>query len=187
MGDGTGGPFDEGLADEFGAGPSPVDPVLVSAAFGDGRNAGVLLKCSGVDEAIALLAESGKQPGSKDWAGAGEMSEEMKVWQEGAASGDVGVETSDAGVERAELRQEDGDDEAGRLDDGDVGGQSSLGLDGIYAAVDGGGAPDAVGVEEVDQGFASGALGVSQRRPPLEEGGEDVGLLVAKPVENLRK
>jgi transposase len=42
-------------------------------------------------------------------------------------------------------------------------------------------------VKEVDDGLASGALNVGQGRPPLEERGEDFGLLVAKPAQNLWK
>ena len=49
------------------------------------------------------------------------------------------------------------------------------------------GATDVVGVEEVDEGLAPSALGVGQGRPALEEVDEDLGLLVAKPVEDLRE
>ena len=42
-------------------------------------------------------------------------------------------------------------------------------------------------VKEVDQGVASGALSFWQRWPAIEEGCKDVGLLVAKPVEDLRE
>ena len=59
--DGLSDPFDEGLAQKRGAGPAPMHPGLVAAAFGDGRDAGVLLKCGGVREALAALTESNEQ------------------------------------------------------------------------------------------------------------------------------
>jgi hypothetical protein len=43
MGDGAGGPLHEGLSEEGGAGPSPVDPVFVAASLGDGRDAHAFL------------------------------------------------------------------------------------------------------------------------------------------------
>ena len=57
VGNGAGYPFDEGLTKEFGASPTPVDPVLVAAAFGYWRDACVLLKGSGVCEPVTLLTE----------------------------------------------------------------------------------------------------------------------------------
>lgn len=42
-------------------------------------------------------------------------------------------------------------------------------------------------MEEVDQCVPFGSLSFRQRRPALDEGCEDAGLLVAKPVENLRE
>jgi hypothetical protein len=49
-GNGFGGPLDEGL-EEFGADPAPMDPMLVPAALGDGRNAREHLQGSCVGEA----------------------------------------------------------------------------------------------------------------------------------------
>jgi len=85
------------------------------------------------------------------------------------------------------LGQERLDEKARWLDDGGVGGQRPLGLDGVDAAVDDVGATDAVCVKEVDDGLPSGTLGVKQGRPPLEERDEDLGLLVTKQIESLRK
>src|SRR5205814_525807 len=164
-----------------------MDPVLVAAAFRDRRDADVPLEGASVGEAVSLLAEGGEEPRREDGARARKVVEESKVRKFGAARGDPVVESRDAGVERAELRQESGDDEEARLDDGSVGGQRLLGCDGVDAAVDDGGAANAVGVEEVDDGLAPGALSIEQGRPPLDERDEDVGLFVAKPVENLRE
>ena len=76
--DGAGDPLDEGLAKEGRARPAPVDPVLVAAAFGDGRDAGVLLEGGGVGEALALLAEGGEQACREDAAGTGQICEETR-------------------------------------------------------------------------------------------------------------
>jgi hypothetical protein len=46
-------------------------PVLVPAAFGDGRDTRVLLERGRVGEAIPLLAESGEETCGKDTAGTG--------------------------------------------------------------------------------------------------------------------
>jgi hypothetical protein len=100
---------------------------------------------------------------------------------------DLVVETCDASRHRSELGQEGLDEKTGRLDDGWVGGQRSLGLDGADAAINERSAPNAVSVEEVDDGLSSGALHVGQGRPALKERSEDFGLLVAKPVQNLRE
>src|SRR5579871_3194858 len=108
------------------------------------------------------------------------MLEEPKVGELLAAPSNLLVEACDTGGDGAELGQECLDEEAGRLDDGSVGGQRALGLDGVDAAIDDSGATDAVGVEEVDDGLAPRALGVGQGRPALEERDEDLGLLVAK-------
>jgi len=187
MGDGAGGPLDECLSEEGGAGPAPVDPMFVAAALSDGRDADALLDGGCVGEAVALLAERGQEARREHGTSARKIGEEAEVRERLATLGDVGVEAGDAGGERAKLWEQRGDDGEGGLDDGRVGGQRTLGLNGVDALVDDGGAPDAVGVEEGDEGVATGALDGLQRRPALEEGREDVGLLVAKPVDDLRE
>jgi hypothetical protein len=81
--------------------------------------------------------------------------------------------------------EQGGDHQGGRLDDGDVAGKRALGADGLDAGVDHGGPADIVGVEEGDEGVATCTLRGAERGPALEEGSEDSGLLVAKPLQNL--
>jgi hypothetical protein len=46
-----------------------VYPTLLTAAFRDRCNAGVLLQFIGADEALALFAEGGEQPQRQVWTG----------------------------------------------------------------------------------------------------------------------
>ena len=96
MGDGAGGPLDECLSEEGGAGPAPVDPMFVAAALSDGRDADALLDGGCVGEAVALLTEGGEQARGEDRAGARKIGEEAEVWEGLAAFGDVSVEAGDA-------------------------------------------------------------------------------------------
>jgi hypothetical protein len=65
-----------------------VDPVLVTATFGYGRDAGVLLEGRRVREAVALLSKCGEEARGEDAAGAGEICEEGEVGQL-VSSGDL--------------------------------------------------------------------------------------------------
>lgn len=56
-GDGFGGPFDKGLAQEGGTLEAPVDPGFVATAFGDGRDAGIELEVGSAVVTVTLLAE----------------------------------------------------------------------------------------------------------------------------------
>ena len=58
-------PLNERLAKEGRALPAPVHPMFLAAALRDRRDAGIPLQFRGVLEAITLLAEGGKQPGSE--------------------------------------------------------------------------------------------------------------------------
>ena len=55
--DGAGDPLDERLAQERRARPAPVDPVLVAAALGDGRDAGISLNLGGALITLTLFTE----------------------------------------------------------------------------------------------------------------------------------
>src|SRR5687768_14996544 len=59
--DGLAHPLDKGLAQECRTTPAPMDPRLVSAAFGHGRYARVLLERCGIGEAVAALTEGHEQ------------------------------------------------------------------------------------------------------------------------------
>ena len=65
-------PFDERLSQELWALETPVDPGLVTAPFGHGGNASVLLQLIGGDVAIALFAEGDEETRGKDGASAWE-------------------------------------------------------------------------------------------------------------------
>src|SRR5438552_5923074 len=108
MRDGAGGPLDESLPEEGGAGPAPVDPVFVAAAFGDGSDADALLDGGCIGEAVALLAKGSEQTGREHGASAREVGEEAEVWEGCTAGGDVGVEAGDAGGQGAKLREQRG-------------------------------------------------------------------------------
>jgi hypothetical protein len=82
-GDGLADPLDEGLAQEGGAGPAPVDPGLVAAALGDRGDADVALERLGGGEALARLAEGRQQAGGKDGPSARQCAEERVVGQPG--------------------------------------------------------------------------------------------------------
>jgi hypothetical protein len=73
------GPFHEGLTKELRALEPPVDPTRVPAAFGDGRNARILLELSGGGIAVALFAKSDEETRGEDRAGAWERTKEGEV------------------------------------------------------------------------------------------------------------
>jgi hypothetical protein len=95
-GNGLGAPLDEGLAEEFGAGPAPVNPMLVAAALGEGRNAREHLQGSGVGEAFAAFAEGGRESRGEDGACTGEGGEELVVGERPTEARDLGVEGGDS-------------------------------------------------------------------------------------------
>jgi hypothetical protein len=57
MPDRFGGPLHERLAQKLGALGTPVDPGLLAAAFGDGRDPGILLQSGGGRIPLALFPE----------------------------------------------------------------------------------------------------------------------------------
>jgi hypothetical protein len=74
-------------------------------------------------ETLAILAEVGEQARGEHRTSARASREEAEVWKGLAAFGDVDVEASDAGRQRAKLWEECGDDSERRLDDGGAAGQ----------------------------------------------------------------
>ena len=58
-----------------------MDPMLLAAAFGDWRDAGIFLKLRGARVALPLFTEGNKQSGSEGGAGPGEGIKEWVVRQ----------------------------------------------------------------------------------------------------------
>ena len=69
-----------------------MNPVLVSAAFGDRGDAGVLLEGGGIGESVALLAEGGQEARGEDGASAREVFEEVEVREPSTSLRDLRVE-----------------------------------------------------------------------------------------------
>jgi hypothetical protein len=116
--DGAGGSFDEGLTKEFGASPTPVDPMGLATALGNWRDAREHLKSCGGCEAVALLTKSSEKPRCEDLSSAGKVGEQVKVWQCFATTCNFFVESEDAGGKSAELREQRFDEKHRRLDCG---------------------------------------------------------------------
>jgi hypothetical protein len=81
MANGFSGPFDEGLSQEGGALPAPMDPGFVAAAVYHRRDARILLECIRGSGAFPLFTKRDAEAGGKDGASA---------WQ-GGKSGDIGM------------------------------------------------------------------------------------------------
>src|SRR5918999_3595371 len=79
MADGFAGPFHEGLAEELRELEPPMDPTCVPAAFGDRRNARILLELRGRGIAVALFAKSHEETRGEDGTGAWERLKEGEV------------------------------------------------------------------------------------------------------------
>lgn len=162
-------PLDEGLALEGGACEAPVHPALVATALSDGGDADVLLQGGSVGESLASFAEGDQQARSEGGTGTGEGIEELVARELGGERGDLSVEALDGGVDGTELRDGGLDEQQQRPDDGRVGGQRLLGLNGLEASSDGGLAPDVVTSEEGDERVLPSALGGVERGPALEK------------------
>ena len=183
--DGLVGPLDECLAEECGAPMSPVDPALLTTAFGDGGDASVLLHLGGGREAVALLAEGGEQARCEGLSGTGERVEDMEVVMGGAALSD-GVVVACDGVEKSsELRRKGFDQQLGRFNDAWVGGECGGTFDAVDAGVDHFGVADAVVVEELPEGFVPCALCALEVWPLDEEVSEEQRISVLEPLQRL--
>ena len=79
MADGFAGPFHEGLSEELRALEAPVDPTRVPTAFGDRRNARILLEVGGGGIALALFAKGDEETRGEDGTGAWERLKEGEV------------------------------------------------------------------------------------------------------------
>src|SRR3990170_8952624 len=101
--------------------------------------------------------------------------------------GDLGIQTGNSRTKGAQLGEQGGHYQTGWLDDGLVRGERPLRADGLDALVDDRLLANIVSMEERNEGFAAGALRGQQGRPTFDEVCEDGGLLVTKPLQNLRK
>ena len=61
LGNGAGGPFDEGLTKEFWTCPAPVDPVGLTTALGNWCDPCELLNSRGSGEPVALFAKGSEE------------------------------------------------------------------------------------------------------------------------------
>src|SRR5688572_9417641 len=89
--DGLADPLDEGLAQKRWTSPAPVDPGLVPAAFGHGRDASVLLERRSAWEAFAELTKCCKEARRERRTGTGQGAEDLVVGQLGADGSDLDV------------------------------------------------------------------------------------------------
>jgi len=76
-------------------------------------------------------------------------------------------------------------EQLGGLDDGSVGGERPLCLDGVDASLDDRRIADVVSVKEANESLGPGTLGCLQAGPPGQEVDEDVRLFVPKPLQDL--
>src|SRR5690348_4860656 len=107
--DGQGGPLDEGLTQELRTLQAPVHPGLVAAALGDRSDTGILLDLVGTGVALTLFAECGQQPWRERGTGAGQRAEQRVVRQRRSELGDLLLVALDRFEQRAQLRDEDFD------------------------------------------------------------------------------
>jgi hypothetical protein len=101
--------------------------------------------------------------------------------------GDLVIKAGDSRTERAQLREQSSHHQGRRLHDGPVRGERPLRADGLHSLLDDRRLSDIVSVEERNERFAASAQCGDQGRPTFDEVGEDSCLLVAKPLQNLRK
>jgi hypothetical protein len=94
--------------------------MLLAAAFGDWRDAGIFLKLRGARVALPLFTEGDKQSGSEGGAGPGEGAKEWVVRQRLTDRTDLGIEARDGAESNAQLFDESLNQESIRRDDGDI-------------------------------------------------------------------
>lgn len=181
------GPFDEGLSQELWALPTPVHPAGVAAAFGDRSDAAVALQIIRLGEALALLAEGGKQARSEDRPGSGEAVEDAEVGMRRRAFGDLVVESLDRMQRGAQLLDERLDEQSAGFDDGGIVRQRSGALDRIDALFDELFLTDVVLMEETLERGAPRLMSGFERGPALQEVAEEDAVLVGEPLQRLGK
>jgi len=164
-----------------------VDPALLAAAFGDRRDAGVLLALGGAGIAFALLAKGDKEAGSEDRSGTWEGLEEGKVRMALGALGDSGVKILDGVQGDTELADQGLDEQGMGSDDALIGGQGRGGLESADTRVDDVRRASMVVAEAGLQGGAACEWCGFEGRPATEKVTKDQGVFLLKPVQHVRK
>lgn len=164
-----------------------MDPGLLAAPFGHGRNTSILLQLIGRGVAVALFAEGDEETRSKDRASAWEGVKEREVRMALGALCDGFVELFDRVQGRSELGDESLGQERIGGDHTLIGGQWDGTLNGVDALVDDVRIAHMVVAEEALQGGASCQLHGLQRRPLSEKVAEDEGVFVVEPLQGMRK
>jgi len=180
-------PLPKRLSEACGALEAPGDPAFLAAAFGDRRDAGVLLARGGGGITFALLAKGDKEAGSEDGAGPWEGLEEGKGRMALGALGDSGVKILDGVQGDTELADEGLDEQGMGSDDALIGGQGRGGLDSADTRVDDVRRAYMVVAEEGLQGGAACALCGFEGRPATEKVTKDKGVFLLKPVQHVRQ
>ena len=160
-------PFNERLAQECGALETPVDPGLVAAPFGHGRNARILLQLIGRGVAVALFAEGDEQPGGEDGPCSWEGLEQGEIGMALSALRDGGVAIGDGPHGDPELGDEGLHQERMGGNDAFISGEGGRRLDGLDTLCDDIGIAHVMRTEEGFEGGTAGsctALRVGQRR-----------------------
>lgn len=176
------GPFDEGLAQEFGALKSAMHPALVAAALGDGRDAGVFLQVLGMGVPVALLTEGDQESGSVYRAGTGEVGEEREVFMGLGELGDARIEGFDGFEGDPELGDQGFDQQGMRGNDAWILGQGQGGLDLLDALLNDLVIAHVMLLEEASEGGRARPLDGFQGGPLGKEVAEDDGVFVRKPL-----
>lgn len=168
--DGLVGPFDEGLAEEGGSVPTPVDPFAGAAFLGDRGDAAEHLEVVWQRETIAVGAEGNEQAGGQSGAGAWKIAKQVGVGMIGKDLLDLDFIEFDALAQFLELGGQEAAGQDADRDNGLVSGQS-LGVgDALEAFLDGVRATDIVGLKEGAQGIGPGGLEGDQVGPFEEKG-----------------
>lgn len=186
--DGLVGPFDEGLAEETGSTPAPVDPFMFAAFLGDGGDAAEFLEVAGGGVTVALGAESDEEAGTQSGSGARKMAKEVGFGMHLKDEFDFLLIAFDAEVEFGQLLSEEAAVEDTDGDDGLIGGQGSGVGNTFQTFFNGVRAANVVGMIEGADGVGSGGFEGDEVGPFEEEGaGQWAEDILADEFEGLRE
>lgn len=129
-------PFDEGLTQEGWARETPVHPMAIAAALGDGRDACVALQVLGVAVAVSVFAERAQQARRECLCSTRKRCEDSIVGESGAELGDASVVLSDRREQWPKLGDESLHAQRRWQNDAGVGGERDGGFDRLDALLD---------------------------------------------------